>query len=99
MSIDELYKRHDAGRLMPDTAQVMYVSPLKALAVDISENLMRPLDQIAAIAIELGYTPPALRVGVRSGDTTSSQRSSMVRRPPEFIITTPESLYLMVTAE
>ncbi len=99
VSIDELYKRHDAGKLMPDTAQVMYVSPLKALAVDISENLMRPLDQIAEIAIELGYTPPALRVGVRSGDTTSSQRSSMVRRPPEFIVTTPESLYLMVTAE
>lgn len=99
VAIDDLYKRHDAGRLTPDTAQVMYVSPLKALAVDISENLVRPLDEIAAIALELGYEPPALRVGVRSGDTTSSQRSSMVRKPPEFIVTTPESLYLMVTAE
>jgi len=99
VSIDELYKRHDAGKLAPNTAQVMYVSPLKALAVDISENLMRPLDEIATIAVELGYQPPALRVGVRSGDTTSSQRSSMVRKPPEFIVTTPESLYLMVTAE
>ena len=99
VSIDELYKRHDAGQLMGTTAQVMYVSPLKALAVDISENLMRPLDEIAAIAIELGYEPPKLRVGVRSGDTTSSQRASMVRKPPEFIVTTPESLYLMVTAE
>ena len=99
VAIDDLYKRHEAGRLTPDTAQVMYVSPLKALAVDISENLMRPLDQIAEIAIELGHTPPALRVGVRSGDTTGSQRTSMVRRPPEFIVTTPESLYLMVTAE
>ncbi len=99
VSIDQLYKRHDAGTLMANTAQVVYVSPLKALAVDISENLTRPLDQIAAIALELGYQPPALRVGVRSGDTTSSQRSSMVRKPPEFIVTTPESLYLMVTAE
>jgi len=99
VAIDQLYKRHDAGQLMPDTAQVVYVSPLKALAVDISENLTRPLDQIAAIAAELGYQPPKLRVGVRSGDTTSSQRSSMVRKPPEFIVTTPESLYLMVTAE
>ena len=99
VSIDQLYKRHDAGTLMANTAQVVYVSPLKALAVDISENLSRPLDEIAAIALELGYQPPALRVGVRSGDTTSSQRSSMVRKPPEFIVTTPESLYLMVTAE
>ena len=99
VAIDQLYKRHDAGKLLADTAQVMYVSPLKALAVDISENLVRPLDEIAAIALELGYQPPALRVGVRSGDTTSSQRSSMVRKPPEFIVTTPESLYLMVTAE
>lgn len=99
VSIDQLYKRHDAGTLMANTAQVVYVSPLKALAVDISENLTRPLDEIAAIALELGYQPPALRVGVRSGDTTSSQRSSMVRKPPEFIVTTPESLYLMVTAE
>jgi len=99
VAIDDLYKRHDAGKLTPNTAQVMYVSPLKALAVDISENLVRPLDEIAAIATELGYQPPNLRVGVRSGDTTSSQRSSMVRKPPEFIVTTPESLYLMVTAE
>ncbi len=99
VSIDQLYKRHEAGTLIANTAQVVYVSPLKALAVDISENLTRPLDQIAAIALELGYQPPALRVGVRSGDTTSSQRSSMVRKPPEFIVTTPESLYLMVTAE
>jgi len=99
VAIDQLYKRHDAGQLAENTAQVVYVSPLKALAVDISENLTRPLDQIAAVALELGYQPPALRVGVRSGDTTSSQRSSMVRKPPHFIVTTPESLYLMVTAE
>jgi len=99
VSIDQLYKRHGAGKLMANTAQVVYISPLKALAVDISENLTRPLDEIAAIAVELGYQPPNLRVGVRSGDTTSSQRSSMVRKPPEFIVTTPESLYLMVTAE
>jgi len=98
VAIDQLYKRHDAGQLLPNTCQVMYVSPLKALAVDISENLEAPLTEIADLARSMGYEPPDLRVGVRSGDTTSSQRATMIRRPPNFIVTTPESLYLLLTA-
>ena len=97
--IDRLYRAHAAGVEVEGIAQVAYVSPLKALAVDIAENLERPLAEIAAVAAELGFDAPDLRVGVRTGDTTSSERASMVRRPPNFVITTPESLYLLVTAE
>src|SRR5688572_2734734 len=94
VAIDSLYRRPDAG----DTTRVVYVSPLKALAVDIAENLERPLAEIAAVAAELGFDPPTIRVGVRTGDTTASQRALMVRRPPSFVVTTPESLYLLVTS-
>ena len=83
---------------MEGQCQVAYVSPLRALAVDIAENLDRPLREIAEVAAELGYPAPELTVAVRTGDTTSSERALMVRRPPNFLITTPESLYLMVTA-
>jgi ATP-dependent Lhr-like helicase len=77
---------------------VAYVSPLRALAVDIAENLERPLREIAEVAAELGFPAPELTVAVRTGDTSPSERALMVRRPPNFLITTPESLYLMVTA-
>ena len=98
MCINGLYLDHARGQ---DTsgARVAYVSPLKALAVDIAENLERPLAEIAAIATELGLGAPDLTVGVRTGDTTASQRAAMVRTPPTFVVTTPESLYLMVTAQ
>jgi len=96
--IDRLYRAHARGEGVADKAQVVYVSPLKALAVDIAENLERPLREIAQVAAELGLDAPALRVGVRTGDTTASERAAMVRRPPNFVITTPESLYLLVTA-
>ncbi|MGH9034664.1 MAG: DEAD/DEAH box helicase, partial [Acidimicrobiia bacterium] len=96
--IDRLYRAHAAGVDVVGTAQVAYVSPLKALAVDIAENLDRPLREIAAVAEELGLSAPRLRVGVRTGDTTGGERASMLRRPPNFVITTPESLYLLVTA-
>jgi ATP-dependent helicase Lhr and Lhr-like helicase len=97
--IDRLYRAHAAGLDVERTAQVAYVSPLKALAVDIAENLERPLREIAEVAAELGYSAPSLRVGVRTGDTTSSERAGMIRRPPNFVITTPESLYLLLTAQ
>ena len=97
MCINDLYLDHAAGRATAG-AQVVYVSPLKALAVDIAENLERPLAEIAAEAAAMGLGAPSLDVGVRTGDTTSSQRAAMVRRPPTFVVTTPESLYLMVTA-
>ncbi len=96
--IDRLYRAHAAGAEVEGTAQVAYVSPLKALAVDIAENLDRPLSEIAEVAAELGLSAPHLRVGVRTGDTTGGERASMVRRPPNFVVTTPESLYLLVTA-
>jgi ATP-dependent Lhr-like helicase len=98
VAINALYRAHEAGEPITDIARVVYVSPLKALAVDIAENLDRPLDEIAAVAAELGLDAPDIRVAVRTGDTTSSQRSLMVRRPPSFVVTTPESLYLLVTS-
>jgi ATP-dependent helicase Lhr and Lhr-like helicase len=98
VAIDSLYRAHVAGVDVGTGARVVYVSPLKALAVDVAENLQRPLTEIAAVAAELGYEPPNIRVAVRTGDTTSSQRALMVRRPPSFVVTTPESLYLLVTS-
>jgi ATP-dependent Lhr-like helicase len=79
--------------------QVVYVSPLKALAVDIWQNLERPLSEIAAVAAELGLPAPSIRVAVRTGDTAAGERAAMLKRPPDFLITTPESLYLLLTAE
>jgi ATP-dependent Lhr-like helicase len=99
VSIDALYRAYEAGDDVTDVTRVVYVSPLKALAVDIAENLDRPLVEIAEVARELGFTPPDIRVAVRTGDTTSSQRATMLRRPPSFVVTTPESLYLLVTSE
>jgi ATP-dependent helicase Lhr and Lhr-like helicase len=98
VGIDRLYRAHARGVDVAGRAQVAYVSPLKALAVDIADNLERPLREIAEVAAELGYDAPELRVGVRTGDTTSGERAAMLRRPPNFVITTPESLYLLVTA-
>jgi ATP-dependent helicase Lhr and Lhr-like helicase len=82
-----------------DGPQVIYVSPLKALAVDIWQNLETPLAEIAAEAARLGLPAPDIRVAVRTGDTPPAERAAMLRRPPNFLITTPESLYLLVTAE
>src|SRR6476646_4893999 len=96
--IDRLYRSHDLGEEITGRAQVVYVSPLKALAVDIAENLHRPVQEIADVARELGLDPPELTVAVRTGDTSASQRASMARKPPNFVVTTPESLYLLVTS-
>jgi ATP-dependent Lhr-like helicase len=100
--IDRLYRAHERAdehaEAIDGTTRVVYVSPLKALAVDIAENLERPLAEIAAVAGELGLDAPKLRVAVRTGDSTSSERAAMVRRPPSFVVTTPESLYLLVTS-
>ena len=75
------------------------MSPLKALAVDIQQNLEAPLREIGETATELGLTVPAIRVAVRTGDTAAAQRAAMLKRPPDILVTTPESLYLLVTAE
>ncbi|CAN3127703.1 ATP-dependent helicase [Mycobacterium sp. smrl_JER01] len=77
---------------------VLYVSPLKALAVDVERNLRTPLTGISRIAERTGQQPPAISVGVRSGDTTPSKRRELITRPPDILITTPESLFLMLTS-
>jgi ATP-dependent Lhr-like helicase len=97
--IDRLYRAYEAGTDLGDGPQVVYVSPLKALAVDIHQNLETPLREISAVAAELGLGAPDIKVAVRTGDTAASERAAMLRRPPNFLITTPESLYLLVTAE
>jgi ATP-dependent helicase Lhr and Lhr-like helicase len=97
--IDQMYRAHETGQERADGPQVVYVSPLKALAVDIWQNLERPLAEIAEVAAELGLDAPELRVAVRTGDTAAGERAAMLKRPPDFLITTPESLYLLVTAE
>ena len=112
--IDRLYRAHDeagereagaAGRAGPSGSaepagpRVVYVSPLKALAVDIWQNLERPLAEIAGVAAELGLAAPDIRIAVRTGDTAASERAAMLKRPPDVLITTPESLFLLVTAD
>ncbi|WP_063023093.1 ATP-dependent helicase [Nocardia niwae] len=77
---------------------VLYVSPLKALAVDVERNLRAPLVGVTQTAKRLGLEPPEITVGVRSGDTSAADRRSMLRTPPDILITTPESLFLMLTS-
>jgi ATP-dependent Lhr-like helicase len=97
-AIDAAYREHERGAGAAGTTRLVYVSPLKALAVDIQQNLERPLAEIAEVAAELGVEAPAISVAVRTGDTTPSARAAMLRRPPTFLVTTPESLYLLLTA-
>jgi ATP-dependent Lhr-like helicase len=78
--------------------RVLYVSPLKALAVDVERNLRSPLTGIRQESIRLGLPEPDVRVGIRSGDTPAAERRSLARRPPDILITTPESLFLMLTS-
>ena len=94
--IDRLYRACEAA---PPGPQVVYVSPLKALATDIQQNLEVPLREIAAVAGELGLPAPLIRVAVRTGDTAAAERAAMLKNPPDILITTPESLFLLVTAE
>ncbi|MDE2860755.1 MAG: DEAD/DEAH box helicase [Chloroflexota bacterium] len=98
MCIDGLVRRALAGDL-PDTTQVVYVSPLKALSNDISKNLEVPLSEIQALAEERGLLLPEIRAAVRTGDTSSSERQKMAKKPPHILITTPESLYILLTSD
>jgi ATP-dependent helicase Lhr and Lhr-like helicase len=79
--------------------RVLYVSPLKALAVDVERNLRAPLAGIRQAARRLGLPEPDLRVGIRSGDTPSDERRRLATRPPDILITTPESLFLILTSQ
>ncbi|RDB45917.1 ATP-dependent helicase, partial [Tsukamurella tyrosinosolvens] len=83
----------------PRGTSVLYVSPLKALAVDVERNLRAPLAGISRVRERRGEPAPAVTVGVRSGDTPAQQRRQLVRTPPDILITTPESLFLMLTSQ
>ncbi|WP_232236101.1 DEAD/DEAH box helicase [Nocardia sp. BMG51109] len=95
-AIDRLATREPADG--PRKTSVLYVSPLKALAVDVERNLRSPLVGVTQTAKRLGLSPPEITVGVRSGDTGAAARRSLQRTPPDILITTPESLYLMLTS-
>ena len=95
--LDRLVRQGLEGDL-PDATQVVYVSPLKALSNDIQKNLAAPLSEIAALAAEQGTPLPEIRVGLRTGDTPQSERQKMAKKPPHILITTPESLYILLTS-
>src|SRR5215831_5338980 len=96
--IDKLVRQALAGTLT-DATEVLYISPLKALGNDIQKNLDGPLAEILALAHERGFTMPEIRTAVRTGDTLMPARRAMLERPPHILVTTPESLYILLTSE
>jgi ATP-dependent Lhr-like helicase len=96
--IDSLIRRARSGEL-PDHTEVVYCSPLKALSNDVHQNLERPLAEIRALAEKRGVALAPIRVGLRTGDTQASDRQRMLRERPHILVTTPESLYILLTAE
>jgi ATP-dependent Lhr-like helicase len=96
--IDRLFRRWLAGQL-DDVTHVVYVSPLKALSNDIRRNLEQPLAELCERAEAAGLGRPTIRAAVRTGDTPAAERQKMLRQPPHILVTTPESLYLVVTSE
>lgn len=97
-AIDQLAHREPPEQGAARGTSVLYVSPLKALAVDVERNLRAPLVGVTQTAKRLGLDPPDISVGVRSGDTPPAQRRAMLRTPPDILITTPESLFLLLTS-
>jgi ATP-dependent Lhr-like helicase len=95
--IDRLVRKALAGELT-DRLEVLYVSPLKALGNDIQKNLEIPLGEILQLAAERGFLMPEIRTAVRTGDTLMHERRKMLARPPHILVTTPESLYILLTA-
>src|ERR1700749_2439976 len=96
--IDRLVRKALAGHLQ-DRTEVLYVSPLKALGNDIQKNLEVPLGEILRMAGERGLLMPQIRTAVRTGDTLMHERRAMLKNPPHILVTTPESLYILLTAE
>jgi len=96
--IDRLVRQAISGALENRT-EVLYISPLKALGNDIQKNLEAPLAEIMQLAGERGFQMPAIRTAVRTGDTLPPERRAMLKRPPHILVTTPESLYLLLVAE
>ncbi|MGB6199957.1 MAG: DEAD/DEAH box helicase [Candidatus Acidiferrales bacterium] len=95
--IDRLVRKAIAGEL-EDKTEVLYISPLKALGNDIQKNLDMPLSEILELASERGFLMPEIRTAVRTGDTLMHERRAMQKRPPHILVTTPESLYILLTA-
>ncbi|MBV8343412.1 MAG: DEAD/DEAH box helicase [Candidatus Eremiobacteraeota bacterium] len=98
LALDDLVRRAAAGTL-EDHTLVVYVSPLKALSNDVRENLEKPLAQLTALARQREIELAPIRTAVRTGDTTPAQRQRMLRKPPHVLVTTPESLFILLTAE
>jgi len=96
--IDRLIRKALSGRL-EDRTEVVYVSPLKALSNDIRKNLEVPLGEITALASARGLPMSPVRAAVRTGDTLMPERRAMLAHPPHILVTTPESLYILLTAE
>ena len=96
--IDRLVCKALSGELR-DRTEVLYISPLKALGNDIQKNLEVPLGEILQMAGERGLLMPEIRTAVRTGDTLMKDRAAMLKRPPHILVTTPESLYILLTAE
>jgi Lhr-like helicase len=95
-AIDRLFRLAERGELT-DGIRVIYVSPLRALSNDMHRNLEEPLAEISALAAEAGLEIAPIRAGLRTGDTSARDRAAIIRRPPHILVTTPESLYLMLT--
>ncbi len=96
-AINRLIVEAAAGELR-DEVSVLYVSPLKALANDIRLNLEEPLNGVREVATEMGLTLAPVRAGLRTGDTPANERTAMLRRPPHILVTTPESLFILLTS-
>lgn len=97
-SLDSLIRTHHAEEAVASGTKVLYISPLKALGVDVERNLRAPLIGLRQQAAQLGLPVPEVSVGVRSGDTPANERRKLLSHPPEILITTPESLFLMLTS-
>jgi len=98
VAINAAYVAAEAGRRTAGSPGVLYISPLRALAVDVHENLHIPLGEIRDVAARLGFPDPDLRVAIRTGDTPAAERAAMRKQSPDLLVTTPESLYLLLTA-
>ena len=97
-AIDELL-REGLESDLPEETRVVYVSPLKALSADIHKNLAEPRREIRQLAEQMGLRPARITAAVRTGDTPAAERAAMLKHPPHILVTTPESLYLLLTAE
>lgn len=97
-ALDDL-ARDAAQYSLPEATRVLYISPLKALSNDIHKNLEQPLDGINRRLLEHGFPGTAIRAMVRTGDTPALVRAAMLRQPPHILVTTPESVYILLTSE